>query len=68
MLSVVLRGSQVAQNRTAKSYDQGSKFDRKEPSEMTIGEVSTEQTTENTQNFNAVPNSGAERDPWSDCF
>ena len=58
--------SQVAQNRMAKSYDQGSKFDSKEPSGMIIGEVSTEQTTENTQNFNVVLNSGAERDPWED--
>ena len=58
--------SQVAQNRTAKSYDQGSKFDSKEPSGMIIGEVSTEQTTENTQNLNAVSNIGAERDSWKD--
>ena len=58
--------SQVAQNRTAKSYDQGSKFDLKEPSGMIIGEVSTEQTTENTRNFNAVSNSGAERNSWKD--
>ena len=33
---------------------------------MIVGEVSTEQTTENTQNLNAVSNSGAERDPWKD--
>ena len=44
---------QVAQNRTAKTYDQGSK-------------VSTEQTTDNTRNFNAVSNSGAERNSWKD--
>ena len=56
--------SQVAQNRTAKRYDQGSKFDSKGPTGMIIGEVSTEQTTENTQNLNAVSNSGAEREPW----
>ena len=58
--------SQVAQNRTAKSYDPGSKFDSKEPSGMIIGEVSTEQTTENTQSLNAVSNSGAERNSWKD--
>ena len=34
--------SQVAQNRTAKSYDQGSKFDSKNLSGMIICEVSTE--------------------------
>ena len=33
---------------------------------MIIGEVSTEQTMENTQNFDAVPNGGAECDPWKD--
>ena len=33
---------------------------------MIIGKVSTEQTTENTRNPNAVSNSGAERDPWKD--
>ena len=49
----------MAQNRTAKSHDQGSKFDSEEPSGMIIGEVSTEQTTENTQNLNAVSNSSA---------
>ena len=58
--------SQVAQNLKAESCDQGSKFDSKEPSGMIIGEVSTEQTTGNTQNFNAVSNSGAERDPLKD--
>ena len=51
---------------TAKSYDSSSKFDPKEPSGMIIGEVSTEQTTENTQTFDAMPNSGAERDPGED--
>ena len=58
--------SQVAKYRTAKTYDGGSKFDSKEPSRMIIGEVYTEQATENTKKLNAVPNSGAERDPWKD--
>ena len=36
--------SQVAQNRMSQRYDQGSKFDSKEPSRMIVGEASTEQT------------------------
>ena len=59
-------GSQVVQNRTAKCYDQGLKFDSKEPSGMIIGEVSMEQTVKSIQNPNAGPNSGAEGDPWKD--
>ena len=62
--------TQGAQNRTAKSYDQGTTFDSKDPLGMIIGEVSTEHTTEhateNAQNSNSRSNSGAECDPWKD--
>ena len=50
--------SQVAQHRTAKSYGLG------DHSGMIIGEVSTEQTTENAQNPNSGSNSGADCYPW----
>ena len=59
--------SQVAQNRTAKSYDKGTKSDLKDSSGMIIGEVSTEQTTEeNTQDSNSGSNGGVGCDPWKD--